>query len=691
MTKPKLHAILVGINDYHSGIRPLQGCHNDVQNMQRYLTEQADYFELNIHPPLLDKSATKDNIVKTFRQHFQDAAASDTVLLYFSGHGCRESADPTLWPNEYDQLLEGWVCYKPEQEDDADKTDPISPHVLLVDKELRYLISEFTQQYPPDQAPHVLIIADCCHSGDGTRKSDYRLRRVERVAKQRPTQAFIFPPEWLEQRQKPDALGGADYPEGAHVHLGACQDRQVAKETTLGEEALPQGVFTHCLLAFLRQNQGNLSYYDLQHRLKAFIRFRHEQVPQVYIPPQHQDLYYRGFLNRLISATAPTVAQIYYDEQQGWLLNKGALDSVSRQAKVQVNAPEGALFQTAPTEVQPDLSVLQFSEQEAAQLDTQKTYTCQIEGLLWAPINVCLDNTRGILSKSAEQALKQQLLQQVKGLNFVETPGEDIYSLHVIHNEFRLSQNHNPYQPIVLPLGIEAPNWPILGQYLRQIWHWNYVKNLQSEDPDRQIFQSGLPLQLSLQLWGKDYRFHPQALKQGEQAVLNLPLQADGYRSRVRLYAKNRSPWTLWFCPLYLDGNFSVKPLLKNISTSIAPQQEILIRETDISLKDHFLEYNWAYDASLIKVLVSTQDNLQVDQLLIDQGLPLPPTLVVRRGQTKDTSGFGERSAEAPPGWLAQSLELMIPNPEYNVVNKRRLEAMRRHGVLKDYVEGIWG
>lgn len=690
MTKPKLHAVLVGINDYPTGIRSLQGCHNDVQNMQRYLAEQADYFELNIQL-LLDKQATKANIVKTFRQHFQDAAAGDTVLLYFSGHGCRENADPQLWPNEYDQRLEGLVCCKSEQEEDVDTHDPIGPDVLLVDKELRYLIAEFTKRYAPEQVPHVLIIADCCHSGDGTRKSDYRLRRVERIAKQRAPQAFIFPQEWPHQRQKPDALGGTDYPEGAHVHLGACQDRQVAKETTLGEKALPQGVFTHYLLAFLRQNKGNLSYYDLQHRLKSFIRFRHEQVPQVYIPPQHQDLYYRGFLNRPIAAKAPTMAQIYHDGQQGWLLNKGALDSVSRQAKVQVNTPEGTLFQAIPAEVQPDLSVLQFSAQEAAQLDTQKTYPCQIEGLLWAPLNLYLDNTRGILSESVVKALQQNLLQEVKGLNFVEAPGEGIYSLHIIQNEFRLSQNDNPYQPIVQPLGIEAQNWQKLGQYLRQIWHWNYTKNLQSEAPDRQIFQSGLPLQLSIQLQGKDYRFHPQALQQGEQAVLNLPFQGDAYKSRLRLYAKNRSPWTLWFCPLYLDCNFTVKPLLKNISTSIAPQQEILIRETDIRLKDHFLDYNWAYDESQIKVLVSTQDNLQVNHLLIEQGLPLPPTLVVRRGQTKDTSGFGERNAEAPPGWLAQSLSLMIPNPEYNQVNKRRLEAMRRHAVLKNYVEGIWG
>lgn len=68
MTKLKLHAILVGINDYHKGISPLQGCHNDVQNMQRYLAEQADYFELSIQL-LLDKQTTKANIIKTFTRH----------------------------------------------------------------------------------------------------------------------------------------------------------------------------------------------------------------------------------------------------------------------------------------------------------------------------------------------------------------------------------------------------------------------------------------------------------------------------------------------------------------------------------------------------------------------------------------------------------------------------------------------
>lgn len=53
MTKPRLYALLVGINKYQDGIRPLFGCKNDVHKFSQYLKDQADHFEVELAPPLL--------------------------------------------------------------------------------------------------------------------------------------------------------------------------------------------------------------------------------------------------------------------------------------------------------------------------------------------------------------------------------------------------------------------------------------------------------------------------------------------------------------------------------------------------------------------------------------------------------------------------------------------------------------
>jgi Caspase domain len=699
MTKPKLYALLVGINNYPKGIRKLAGCHNDVSRMQSYLKEQADYFDLAIAPPLLDDRATKANIVQHFRSHFKAAQAEDTVLFYFSGHGCREEADPQLWPNEYDKKLEGLVCYNPVPWNGVDKNELIGPKVLLVDKELRYLIWELMQGHPGGQGPHVVMLADCCHSGDHTRAAavdplNFGIRQVEYTARKRALTEFLFPATWLEQKQTSPAGEVEDYLEGAHIQMGACQARQLAKETELGPEGKFSGVFTYYLLAFLRYNQGNLSYYDLRYHLKVFTRFRYEQVPQIYIPPAHSGLYHRGFLNRPIKAGKPFVAQLHHDEQNGWILNKGGLDSVSRRSLIKVQIGAQQSLEARPQEVHPDLSLLTFAAQDQLKLDTQQTYPCQIEGLRGEPLNLCIETKEEELpDASFLESLQEKMLEQVKGLNFVPEAKEGAYTLHFVQGEYRLSSDNCAFRPIVRPIGIQSDGAIAkLGQYLRQISQWEYVKGLQSELVDQSIFGHGLPLDIRINLLDGNGNFRPKA-KLAEEFI-ELPLaQKDGkWTGRVQIWIRNKYDRPLWVCPLYLDTDFSVSPLLKTRVESIEPKAELLVKETNISLKTHFYDYNWPADVSTIKFIVSTQDNIEVAPLLMEQGLPLPVVLEeLRKGENKGLDGDEEEALEQKEGWVTQTLTLQIPNPEFNRIDEAKLAAMRAHGVLKDYVEGIWG
>ncbi len=696
MTKPKLYALLVGINNYPKGIRKLSGCHNDVSRMQSYLKEQADHFDLAIAPPLLDDRATKANIVNSFRSHFKAAQAEDTVLFYFSGHGCREEADPQLWPNEYDKKLEGLVCYNPVPWNGVDKNDLIGPQVLLVDKELRYLIWELMQGHPGGQGPHVVMLADCCHSGDHTRAAavdplNFGIRQVEYTARKRALTDFLFPAAWLEQKQTSPAGEVEDYLEGAHVQMGACQARQLAKETELGPEGKISGVFTYYLLAFLRYNQGNLSYYDLRYHLKVFTRFRYEQVPQIYIPPAHSGLYHRGFLNRPIKAGKPFVAQLHHDEQKGWILNKGGLDSVSRRSLIKVQIGAQQSIEARPQEVHPDLSLLTFAAQDQIKLDTQKTYPCQIEGLRSEPLNLGIETKEEVPESSFLETLQEKMLEQVKGLNFVPEAKEGAYTLHFVQGEYRLSSDNCPFRPIVRPIGIQSDGAiEKLGQYLRQISQWEYVKGLQSELVDQSIFAHGLPLDIHINLLGEDGHFRIKTKQTEEFIELPLAQKDRKWTGRVQIWIRNKYDRPLWVCPLYLDSNFSVSPLLKTRVACIERKSELLVKETNISLKAHFYDYNWPADVSTIKFIVSTQDNIEVAPLLMEQGLPLPVTLETKR-DTGDFRSLEQEVELTQHGWVTQTLSLYIPNPEFGRIGAEKLAAMRTHGVLKDYVEGIWG
>ena len=89
-------ALLVGINNYTSGIRPLQGCLTDVEMQRELLIHRfgfnpKDILEVN------DTKATRSEIITAFEEHLiKQANPDDIVVFHFSGHGSR-----IIDPNPY--------------------------------------------------------------------------------------------------------------------------------------------------------------------------------------------------------------------------------------------------------------------------------------------------------------------------------------------------------------------------------------------------------------------------------------------------------------------------------------------------------------------------------------------------------------------------------------------------------------
>ena len=154
------HALLIGIGNYpeDSGWNSIHG-NNDISIIKEALLRQ-DFTSDNILQ-LTDSEATKENILLSFEKLSERIQSGDVVYLHFSGHG-QQITD--LNGDEDDGFDEAWIPY------DARKT--FSPGEYegekhLTDDELNTLFSKLRKCV--GSQGKIIIIADACHSGSGSR------------------------------------------------------------------------------------------------------------------------------------------------------------------------------------------------------------------------------------------------------------------------------------------------------------------------------------------------------------------------------------------------------------------------------------------------------------------------------------------------------------------------------------------
>ena len=129
-------ALLVGINDYHWS--PLEGCLNDVQHMKEVLEEHHDK-TANFHCKTLlsseKRGVTKHRLTEQVKDLFSREA--EMVIFYFSGHGIYNKLGVSLVTQDAVEHAEGVT---------------VNDIITLANK--------------ADTINQVLIILDCCHSGN---------------------------------------------------------------------------------------------------------------------------------------------------------------------------------------------------------------------------------------------------------------------------------------------------------------------------------------------------------------------------------------------------------------------------------------------------------------------------------------------------------------------------------------------
>lgn len=230
----KIHAFLVGVNTYSPTVAaPLMGCVNDVESAGELLAERTAATGPAGIRFALDGAATVAAVEDGIRGFLGAAGPGDTALFWFSGHGTEEQASGDDLLIESTGRNQALVCVD-------------GP---LPDKRLGALLDGVAAG-----GAHVVAVLDCCFSGGGSRDGELTAR-------------FAPPsPEWdLTARDAPAPPGG-----GRHLLLAASRSDQLSYEGHY--DGRRQGVFTHALLAAVREAGAGATYRQVLAAADARVR-----------------------------------------------------------------------------------------------------------------------------------------------------------------------------------------------------------------------------------------------------------------------------------------------------------------------------------------------------------------------------------------------------------------------------------
>jgi len=258
-------ALCVGINKYKNyPSSSLQGCVNDVQDMQHLLTTWLGFTNADI-VTLTDAQATKANIMKNLKDMVDGAKAGKYSYLVYShsGHGTQV---PDTSGDEPDRADEAFCPH-----DLAQKGNAWDPNYVIVDDELHDLFVTLPANVLLE------IYLDTCHSGTGLKAMDLLPDRKPR---------WMPPPSW-EAFEKVDGrrsrgLYRSFLEKGIvhHILWAACRSDQTSADAHIG--GTWHGAFTYYLRKEMDAAKNNISRAALVKKIQSDLSAAHySQVPQL--------------------------------------------------------------------------------------------------------------------------------------------------------------------------------------------------------------------------------------------------------------------------------------------------------------------------------------------------------------------------------------------------------------------------
>ena len=644
--QPQLFALLVGIDTYQNPIPPLTGCVNDVEKLTSYLQKNETYFNVRIRC-LLNREATKSNIIDAFRGHLKMAKMGDTILFYYSGHGTQEAADPVFWPSEPDKKLESLVCY-----DSVMVADGKSRINLMADKELRFLIDELSLA-----GAHIVTIFDCCHSGTNTRNGNFtspnegiKVRRAtyrnDTAFPKRRWEDFIFSNSVsigdLEEKGIEALL-----PEGRYIQMAACQNDESAYE--IGGE----GIFTKNLIEVLQRCQGGISYNRLQGSIQNYMKHQFRQTPKIYSGKGEEQLFF-CFLGKDMMQH-PILGTVSFNEEFGWLLDMGSMQGISSGTELLLQAKNVDLQTTAKVEeTHVTYALVSVKTVNGIPIARDILFDAEIQGFLSSSLHVYYDpeaesilNTFGIFSK----------MKSLPEIKTVKEPAMADYCLAGQGESLLLTTPIAMKIPIVPEINRSEEAGLILN-YFKHLSQFHFVKYL--ENPSSFLLQ---PNDIAITLFSGEGADEVIPIR-SDEALLNYRKINSVWSGAIRIKLKNVSGKKL-FCSLcYLSFNFGVHTkILRAGVEGLPPGAEVWANEgasIRLKLEPEITHFGYKDGISYLKLLLSTEDfTQQLNSLSLDD---LPGPLGGAPGFSK---GAGIKiSSSAVHDWTSRLITLRMPNPE---------------------------
>lgn len=276
---PRRTALLVGINYNNNPSAMLNGCYNDVVNVEQYLRLNLGYTAGSITmltdgnrssadtaTTTVGASAlppTRQNILTGLSALVAGMVSGDEAVFHFSGHGSlvRDTngdevtgLDSCLCPLDYN----------------------VSASVgggIITDDEIRSLL---VNRVP--RGARLYLILDCCHNGTGC---DIRFKYEDySVLIQAPSAGRAA--VWRTQ-QKAFVQGKYTETAGEVFMISGSRDEQTSADAYINNAFA--GALTYAVFAILRANQANLRTYSwssLLRDVRHFMRVnRYSQIPQI--------------------------------------------------------------------------------------------------------------------------------------------------------------------------------------------------------------------------------------------------------------------------------------------------------------------------------------------------------------------------------------------------------------------------
>ncbi len=729
MSKRNIYALLVGIDDYPIPSHKLNGCANDVNAMHEFLEFRCteENTELKV-VKLLNKEATKANIVKGFLEHLGAATNQDDAFFYYSGHGAQEVAPPEFWQIEPDKLNESMVCVDSRTEEGGVGD--------LVDKETAYLLWKVSQKNP-----RLVVVMDCCHSGSGTRstaptKADITTRQIPVANKMRRIQDYLGFNEGFYQIR---ADGQVMMKRGNYVALAAARASEFAKETTL--DGQKRGAFNFSLIETLKSAKGDLSYGDLMSKVKAkVISLVPEQNPQleICVPTQVEGAVELASLDKTFLGGLPPkedFLRIYYrDDLKGWIVNFGQMHGLpknsspsdpnvlavfnyadatgNKEYKLSTDEFKGNdVAKAIIKKVEKDYSVIEFQDHANrspfAASDTNTVYKAKLVSSAVRPIFFYMEGTPED-AQYLKQAVENDKFQPYAA--FTENPSEAKYKVQISQDqftkkyEFLLNQDGKKVckdvkgRQAVTPQNSLQVGEGAMAQkawaYVQSIGKWE--KTLDLNNPDTSFLDDAVVIEVvDDKEINKpvDQQLTMDISSNGLNLLANNEYEGMFLTPDVYGRVRNKTPKQLYCTALWMSQNFGIdaeseaslqivnRPLPPNTSFDILDGSPI-----NLTVNENLLRGGEFQEKIVIKLIYSTEEfSPDFIKMFKQEALPFPST----PDEDSGTRGLFKKASGAD--WSVFNLFITVTQPSQpqKVLAGKPAGLLGKNSISSNFAGGI--